>query len=265
MSISHERVKIELLNAIKNHELILYYQPQFNLSTTKFESVEALIRWQHPVKGLLLPNDFIPIAEESGLIVKIGEWSIKKACLQNKLWRDKGLPAIRIAVNVSGRQLQQRDFVEFIMNSLQEANVEAHYLELELTENIIIHDNNKKLISAIQRLKKLGVRLALDDFGTGYSSISHLKKIPIDRIKIDKTYIKNINVNNDDTAIVKAIISLAASLNIQVLAEGVESLKQLNTLLAHECQEAQGFYFSEPLPAEGVEKFLLFYQNKQFI
>lgn len=263
-TVKKDELKKELLAGLKNLEFVLYYQPQFNLATTKFEGVEALIRWRHPKRGLLLPTEFIPLAEESGMIIRIGEWAIKAACLQNKMWQDKGLPQIRVAVNVSGRQFRHKDFVEFIINMLHEINLKPKYLELEITENIIIHDDDHKVIHAINRLKKLGVQIALDDFGTGYSSISHLKKIPIDRIKIDKTYIKNININSDDAAIVRAIIALATSLNLQVLAEGVESLKQLKMLLSQECKEVQGFYFSEPLSAEETEKFLKFYQDKPF-
>lgn len=263
-STNKEDLKAEILNGLKNQEFVLYYQPQFNLATTQFEGVEALIRWQHPKKGFLLPGDFVSFAEESGLIVRIGEWVLKTACTQIKTWHDKGLPPIRVAVNISARQFQSKDFVESVMHLLEEINLKPKYLELEITENIIIHDDDHTIIHTIHRLKKLGVQIALDDFGTGYSSISYLKKIPIDRIKIDRTYIKNINTNSDDAAIVRAIIALATSLNLQVLAEGVESLKQLKMLLSQECKEVQGFYFSEPLPAEETEKFLRFYQDKPF-
>lgn len=262
-SINKHSLKIEILNALKKNEFVLYYQPQFNLATTKFEGVEALIRWRHPHRGLLLPSEFIKLVEGNDLIVRIGEWTIRTACKQNKMWQDKGLPQIRVAVNVSGRQFKHRNFVEFIINTLQEINLDPQHLELELTENLILHDD-RHVIESIKRLKKLGVQIALDDFGTGYSSISHLKKIPIDRIKIDQTFIKHINVNRDDAAIVKAIIAIAASLNLQVLAEGVESLRQLKLLLSQECKEAQGFYFSEAMPPEEVEEFLKFYQNKPF-
>lgn len=265
MANSQMDITAELLNAIKNCEFILYYQPQFNLSTTKFEGVEALIRWQHPQKGLILPSEFLPAAEESGFIVRIGEWVLETACKQIKAWQDKGLSPIRVAVNISGKQFQQQNFVENIMKILQLIDLKPEYLELEITENIIIHDDDEKIIHTIHRLKQLGVQIALDDFGTGYSSISYLKKIPIDRIKIDRTYIENINVKSDDAAIVRAIIALATSLNLQVLAEGVESLKQLKLLMSQECKEVQGFYFSEPLPAKEVEKFLQFYQNNPFI
>ncbi|RDI42715.1 putative bifunctional diguanylate cyclase/phosphodiesterase [Aquicella lusitana] len=265
MDSGKEKLKKELLRAIKSQEFVLYYQPQFNLTTAKFDGVEALIRWQHPERGILLPADFISVAEESGLIVRIGEWVVKTACKQNKAWQKKGLPFIRVAVNVSGKQFQQNEFVEFVMQTLQKFQLKPQYLELELTENIIIHDDDEKIIHTIHRLKKLGVQIALDDFGTGYSSISYLKKIPIDRIKIDRTYIQNINANSDDAAIVRAIIALATTLNLEVLAEGVESLRQLEMLISQDCKEAQGFYFSKPLPAEEVEKFLIFYQNNPFL
>jgi len=265
MDSGKEKLKKELLRAIKSQEFVLYYQPQFNLTTAKFDGVEALIRWRHPERGILLPADFISVAEESGLIVRIGEWVVKTACKQNKAWQKKGLPFIRVAVNVSGKQFQQNEFVEFVMQTLQKFQLKPQYLELELTENIIIHDDDEKIIHTIHRLKKLGVQIALDDFGTGYSSISYLKKIPIDRIKIDRTYIQNINANSDDAAIVRAIIALATTLNLEVLAEGVESLRQLEMLISQDCKEAQGFYFSKPLPAEEVEKFLIFYQNNPFL
>lgn len=258
-------VKAELLNAIKNQEFILHYQPQFNLLSGQFEGVEALVRWAHPKHGILLPAEFIPHAEESDLIVHLGEWVLKTACLQVKHWQDKGLSTMRVAVNVSGRQFQQKNFVELVMAVLQEAKLNSESLELEITENIIIHDDDERIIQTIHRLKKLGVQIALDDFGTGYSSISYLKKIPVDRIKIDRTFIQNINEQIDDAAIVKAIIALATSLNLHVLAEGVETLQQLELLLSQECKEAQGYYFSKPLPAEEVEKFLLFHQNRKFL
>lgn len=264
-SSKQDELKHSLLKALKNHELIIHYQPQFNLNNSQFEGVEALLRWIHPTEGLLLPSQFIKLAENSGLIVHIGEWVIKTACEQIKAWQDKGLPPIKVAVNISGRHFRHKDFVEFVIKTLNRIHLKPKYLELEITENTIIHDDDHKIIKTIRRLKKLGIQIALDDFGTGYSSISYLKKIPIDRLKIDKTFIKNINTNSDDAAIVRAIISLASSLNLQVVAEGVESLKQLKTLLSQECKEVQGFYFSEALPAVEVEKFLIFYQNNPLI
>ncbi len=254
-------LKAELINALKNHEFVLYYQPQYNLVTTRCEGVEALIRWHHPVRGLLYPDEFIPIAEKSEIISRIGEWVLRTSCLQARTWLDKGFPNLRMAVNVSGRQLRNHKFIDLIRDLLQEYSLKPESLELELNENIIFHNDDKKIIQALERLHEMGVQIALDDFGTGFSSISYLKKIPIDRIKIDKSFIDKIHTNNDDAAIVKAIITLAMTLKIQVIAEGVETLKQLQTLTANEGVGVQGFYISQALPVEEVEKFLLLYQN----
>lgn len=259
--IRNEIVETELLNAIKNNEFILHYQPQYNLATSKFEGVEALIRWQHPVNGLMMPDDFIYIAEESDLIITIGEWVLKKACKQAKAWQDKGLTQVRVAVNVSGQQFKQNNFVEFVINTLKEAQLDPTFLELELNENIIIQENDQLLIQMIQRLNKFGILISLDDFGTGNANISYLNRIPVNRIKIDKTFIDNININNDDAELVQSLIVLAADMKLQIVAEGVETLMQMKMLLSQECNIVQGFYFSEPLPADEVERFLLYYQN----
>ena len=253
-------LQAELVQALKNNEFILYYQPQFNLVTSQLDALEALIRWQHPARGLLLPGEFIPLAETSGLIVPIGEWVLKTACAQNKIWRDKGLPAVRMAVNVSGLQIQQENFIDIVANLLQENAIHPSFLEIELTENIILN-NETTIVPQIHKLKSLGVSIALDDFGTGYSSISHLKKIPVDRIKIDKSFVQRIIEDESDATIVRAIITLAEGLNLQVLAEGVETLKQLQALLALECKEVQGFYFSEALTAIDVEVILINYNR----
>jgi EAL domain-containing protein (putative c-di-GMP-specific phosphodiesterase class I) len=255
---------LEISRAIERDEFVLYYQPQFNLITSKFEGVEALIRWEHPEKGLLLPEHFLSTIEESLFLIEIGRWIMRTACEQNKLWQDKGLQPIRVAVNVASSHLEQDNFVDDVLTILAEFDLHPGSLELEITENTILH-NNVKSIENIHKLKKIGVNIALDDFGTGYSSISHLKKIPVDRIKIDKTFIENIHVNADDAAIVRAIISLATIMNLQVLAEGVETLNQLQMLIFHECKEAQGFYFSRPLSADDVEKFLLHHERNPFL
>ena len=264
METSKVELKHELLNALKNRELILYYQPQFNLTTTKFEGVEALIRWQHPQRGLLLPAEFIDAAlEDEELIIPITQWVLQEACKQNKTWQKKGLPPMRMAVNITEKDIKHSDFVESVIKVLRETDLKPEFLEIELTENILIQDEN--IIHHIHQLKNLGVIIALDDFGTGYSSISYLKKIPIDRIKIAKMYIDNIHSNSDDAAIVRAIISLAEGLNIQVVAEGVESLKQLQLLTSNKSLEIQGFYFSEPLLPNELEKFFVLYKKKQNI
>ncbi|OGT40175.1 MAG: hypothetical protein A3F12_07940 [Gammaproteobacteria bacterium RIFCSPHIGHO2_12_FULL_38_14] len=244
-----------LLHALAQGEYLLFYQPQFHLSTGEIHSVEALIRWQHPTRGLILPESFIPLAEEEGSIVEIGKWIIDTACRQNCLWQDHGLQPLRISVNVCTKQLQQDDFVYDIANILEKYHLQPQYLELELTENINLHQH-KKIIQSIHALKKIGVKIALDDFGTGYSNISYLKIIPVDRIKIDKSYIEHVHTNKEDAAIVKALITLARTLNIQILAEGVESKKQLQLLMSQGCHEGQGYYFSEPLSEHEIEKFL---------
>lgn len=246
----------ELLNAIKDHEFILFYQPQFNLVTSTFEGIEALIRWQHPERGLILPDEFIGIAEKSDLIVEIGEWVLRTACLQFKRWQDQGLSPIRIGVNVSDRQLKQQTFADFVVNTLNEINLSPNCLELELSENMIISDDDQMTIQMLHKLNKLGILIALDDFGTGNSSYDYLKRIPVDRIKIDKSYIRDIHHNHLNEEAVKSLIQLAAELNLQLVAEGVETLVQLQMLLTHQCTEIQGYYYSEPLPAKQVETFL---------
>ena len=257
-----DKLQSELLNAIKNHELILYYQPQYNLFTTKFEGVEALVRWHHPGRGLLLPEHFIPVAEESDLISRIGEWVLKSACSQLSAWMKKGLQPMRMAVNVAGRQLQQKNFVGLVEKTLHDFALKPDLLELEINEKVIIRQEDKQVIQTLNRLHAMGVKIALDDFGTGFTSIGNLKKLPIDTIKIDRTFINNISINQEDAAIVRALITLAHSLNLQVIAEGVETLKQLQSLSSKKSIGIQGFYISEALPVEELEKFLQLYQNR---
>ena len=257
-------LKSELLLAAQKNEFILHYQPQFNLSTAKFEGVEALIRWQHPQRGLLMPGEFMPFAEnDPELIIPLTEWVLKTACEQSRAWHAKGLPMIRVAVNVTQHDIDRLNFPEIILQILKKSSLAASCLEIELTENIIFRD--EVAIDNIRKLKKIGVTIALDDFGTGYTSIVNLKKLPIDKIKIAKLFIDNVYSDNDDAAIVRAIIQLASTLNLQVVVEGVESLKQLQLFLTDKSIEFQGYYFSEPLPATEVEKFLMFYKNKQFL
>ena len=246
-------LETDLRKAIQNNEFFLIYQPQIDLKTDKLIAVEALIRWQHPQKGIMLPIEFIPLAEDTGLIIPIGEWILRTACKQNKLWQEKGFPPIRIAVNVTTQQLRQIDFSKTIKNILKKIDLDPKYLEIELTENTVI--NNVEIINIIAKLKEIGVQVALDDFGTGYSSISYLKNLQLDRLKIDRSFIKNIEINRDDEAIIHAIIAMAHSLNVEVLAEGVETQSQLNFLKQRECSEIQGFYFSKPLLNTQLEAF----------
>lgn len=242
----------ELQEALKKKEFFLCYQPQFDVSNNKIMAIEALIRWQHPRYGVLLPIDFIPIAEETGLIIPIGEWVLREACRQNKIWQQQGLPSFRIGVNVASQQLKQRDFPEFIKNVITEAGLKPENLEVEVTENVII--SNPEVISTINEISKLGIKIALDDFGTGNSTLSSLNKVHVDRLKIDRSFIESINVSNSDEVIIQAIIDMSRSLNYEVLAEGVETQKQLDFLKKNKCEVIQGFYFGYPLTSDEFEK-----------
>ncbi|GAO98539.1 cyclic di-GMP phosphodiesterase Gmr [Caedimonas varicaedens] len=253
-SLEYLEKETELRQAITKNELFLCYQPQVKLTTGEIVAVEALIRWQHPKKGLLLPMDFIPLAEETGLIIPIGEWVLRTACLQNKAWQDSGFPPIRVAVNLANQQLKQPDLVAMIRNVLQETGLDPQYLEIELTENVLI--NNIEVINRIHELKEMGMQIALDDFGTGYTNINYLKQIPLNSLKLDKSIIDNIDSNRSDEVIMQAIIAMASSLNFEVLAEGVETQKQLDCLKTVNCENIQGFYFSKPLLSQDIEELL---------
>jgi diguanylate cyclase (GGDEF)-like protein len=256
-----ERLELEnqLFRAIKNNEFIIHYQPEFNLTTGKLEGVEALIRWQHPERGLISPMEFIPVAEESGQILQIGEWVLRKACKQNKMWQDQGYPPFRMAVNVARNQIEEHeDLVAIVQNSLNESGLAPKYLEIELSENIIIH--TREIIQTVVSLKQLGVSIALDDFGVGYSNLSYLKKLPVDRLKIDREFTDSIGANKDDESIVRAVIAVAKSLNIEVIAEGIESNGQYEFLEKEGCHEGQGFYFCKPLSGRDFEEFMKNYQ-----
>jgi diguanylate cyclase (GGDEF)-like protein/PAS domain S-box-containing protein len=253
-SLKQLELETQLRQAIANKEFFLCYQPQFDISTEKLVAIEALIRWKHPQKGIISPLDFIPLAEATGLIIPIGEWALRTACKQNKTWQDAGFPPIRVAVNITTHQLHQYNLVKSITDILHETKLNPEYLELELTENSIV--NNASVIDTITALKTIGIRIALDDFGTGYSSLNFLRSLPIDRLKIDKSFVQNIKINHGDEAIIQAIIALAQSLNLEVLAEGVENQHQLAYLQSQKCGEIQGFYFSKPLSVEELEKML---------
>jgi diguanylate cyclase (GGDEF)-like protein len=204
--------EIELRQAITNNEFFLCYQPQFDIKNEKLIAVEALIRWRHPRKGVIAPMDFIPLAESTGLIIPISDWVMRTACQQNKRWQDQGIPPIRIAVNISGQQFKLSNLVEDVSNILKETQLKPEYLELELTENVLL--NNREIILAVTELKKLGVIIAIDDFGTGYSSLSYLHELPLDRVKIDSSFIQRIQSPTDDEVIVRAVIAMANSLNL---------------------------------------------------
>ena len=238
-----------LRKALSNNELEAYYQPQMDLENNRLIGMEALLRWNHPEKGMILPGDFIPLAEETGLIEPIGEWVLREACTQNKAWQEKGYPPVCISVNISARQFYRKDIVELVASVLKETGLEPQCLELELTESIIMHDV-EATIKTLKDLKKMGVKLAIDDFGTGYSSLAYLKLFPIDYLKIDRSFVSNIASDANDAAIAKSVIVLAHSMNLKVMAEGVENLEQLDILREQDCDFIQGYFFSKPLSAK---------------
>jgi EAL domain-containing protein (putative c-di-GMP-specific phosphodiesterase class I) len=243
-----ERFSMEssLRSAIDKEGFQLYYQPQYDSSTGKIIGVEALIRLIHPEKGMLLPDTFIPIAEESGLILPIGSWVLKTACEQNKAWQLSEFRPIYVTINISGVQFKQNNFVESVAQTLLDTGLEPQYLELELTESILMEPTEKTFIT-LNELKATGVRIAIDDFGKGYSSLGYLKRLPIDTLKIDRSFVRDIISNSDDRAIIRAIISLARSLNLKVIAEGVETHDQLTYLREQGSDGIQGFLLSEPM------------------
>jgi diguanylate cyclase (GGDEF)-like protein/PAS domain S-box-containing protein len=249
------RIEADLRNALEHSEFILHYQPQVNLSTGQIVGMEALIRWNHPVLGMVSPMRFIGLAEETGLIVPIGAWVIRTACAQSMIWQQAGFGALRIAVNLSARQFAQKDLVQSVARVLEETGLAPCYLEIELTESLVMTDV-ELAIGILRDLKALGVQISIDDFGTGYSSLAYLKRFPIDVLKIDQSFIRDISTNPDDAAIVTSIISLAHSLRLQVIAEGVETDVQLSYLQTHGCDEMQGYYFSRPVPADDFTKLL---------
>jgi EAL domain-containing protein (putative c-di-GMP-specific phosphodiesterase class I) len=244
----------QLHNALKNQELQLYYQAQVSMTDHSITGFEALLRWQHPQKGMIPPAKFIPLAERSGLIIPIGEWVLNEACRQAKVWLDHGYPLV-MAVNLSSIQFKRGNLLETIAAALKNTGLPAHMLELELTESILL-ENVDSVMNNIQNLKNMGVKLSIDDFGTGYSSLSYLKRLAIDKLKIDQSFIADLATNSDDKAIVDTIIQLGHSLQLTVIAEGVENTAQLALLKEYGCNEAQGYYFSRPVPAIEAETLL---------
>ncbi len=245
-----ERQSLEegLRRALERGEFLLHYQPKVNLNTGEITSVEALIRWQRPDRGLVPPGQFVPVAEDSGLILPIGRWVLREACRQARAWQDAGLASVSIAVNVSAAEFRQKDFVESIQTILKETGLEARYLELELTESVLMN-NAKFTASVLQKVKAMGIHLAIDDFGTGYSSLSYLREFPIDILKIDRSFVNQITSDSEESTIVNAIVSMGKSLKHLVVAEGIETNEQKSYLQAHHCEEGQGYLFSRPLPA----------------
>jgi len=244
----HKRMNLEsiLRHALERGEFFLHYQPQIALHSNDIVGAEALIRWMHSSEGVIPPAEFIPLAEELGLIIPIGDWVLRTACTQMKAWHDAGLPKINIAVNLSARQFRQPNLVEVIAQALRDSGLEPGYLELEITESMMM-DNVEQAALTLGKLKATGIKLSIDDFGTGYSSLSYLKRLPIDVLKIDRTFVSDITGDADGAPIVRSIITLAHSLKLKVIAEGVENGEQLAYLRAHRCDVMQGYYFSKPL------------------
>lgn len=253
-----ERLNIEtdLKKVIERDELVLFYQPQINLQTGEIAGLEALVRWQHPEHGLVLPGKFIPVAEESSLIIPISDWVLHEACRQNQQWIEAGLTPVRMGVNISSVQFGKQNLTGVVQEALRATGLDPQYLELELTESAIMQ-NVGKVIEMLNEMKSLGVSLSVDDFGTGYSSMSYLKRFPLDTLKIDRSFIMDIIIDENDAAIVKAIIALAKILGLKTIAEGVETREQLDFLREHGSDEIQGFFISKPLPAKEAEQFLV--------
>ncbi len=252
-----ERLKLEtdLRRALERHEFELHYQPMIDIQLGRMVGMEALLRWRHPDRGLVSPADFIPLAEETGLIVPIGRWVLEEACAQNKAWQNKGLGKLRVSVNISAVQFRQRDLLETIARALTQSGLAPEDLEVEITESTVMQNASEATVT-LERLSRTGVLISIDDFGTGYSSLSYLKSFPINTLKIDRSFIRDISVDRDDAAIVRAIIGLAHNLRLRVVAEGVETEQQLEFLRSLESDEYQGYYCSRPLAAADFELYM---------
>jgi EAL domain-containing protein (putative c-di-GMP-specific phosphodiesterase class I) len=242
-----------LHQALERNEFVVHYQPQADIRTGEIVGVEALVRWQHPEKGLVLPHEFIPWAEDAGLIVPLGEWVLRTACAQAKAWQNAGLPPLRVAVNLSARQFQHSDLLEMMASVFAETGLEPRYLELEITESIAMQ-NGDLTINVLRGLRDLGIRIGIDDFGTGY--LSNLKNFHIDTLKIDQSFVRDLTTDPNDAAIATTVIAMAQSLNLKVIAEGVETPEQLDFLKERGCHEVQGYLISKALPASALKKLL---------
>ena len=249
----------EMRRAMERQEFVLYYQPQFRLSDGQFCGMEALVRWQHPQRGFLLPGKFISIAENSGLILPLGEWVLRSACAQNKLWQDMGYPPVRVAVNLSARQFQQKDLVSQVAEILKETGLEPEWLELEITESLSM-ENVVVSVEILEKLKDMGVHLAIDDFGTGFSSLSYLNRFSLNTLKIDRSFITGVDVHSDGQAIVLTIIQLAQNLGLKVIAEGVETQGELDFLRSKGCDEVQGFLLAKP---DSIDKLVSYFTENR--
>lgn len=248
-------METQLRNAMANNEFVLFYQPIINLKTGHINGMETMLRWNSPKLGMVFSGDFIPVAEESGVIIQIADWMLRKVCTQIRVWEEMGLDSFQIAVNLYSRQLRQADFYDNISQIIQEAQIDPHRLAFQIKENMI-SDDLKTSLQVFNKLKKLGVRMMIDGFGIGYSSMGYMKQLPIDQIKIDRSFVKNILISNEDAAITAAIIALAGKLNMKVIAEGVENRQQIDFLASHQCDAVQGFYYSEPLDVASCTELL---------
>jgi EAL domain-containing protein (putative c-di-GMP-specific phosphodiesterase class I) len=253
-----ERLSLEtrLRKAMQLNQLILHYQPQVNLATGRVIGVEALVRWNDPERGLIEPLSFIPMAEESRLIFPIGEWVLHNACVQAREWRDCGLPPLRVAVNLSARQFQQFELAQLVRRTIADARIDSSVLELEITESTAMQ-NAELSIEVLRSLCEIGVAISIDDFGTGYSSLNYLKRFPINAVKVDRAFVNGVATNESDSAIVSAVIAIARTLRLRVVAEGVETEAQFAFLQRRQCDEAQGFYFSRPVDADNITSALI--------
>jgi diguanylate cyclase (GGDEF)-like protein/PAS domain S-box-containing protein len=252
-----EQLELEthLRRALERNQFVLRYQPRVNIATGQIVGAEALIRWRIPQRGTIPPLRFIGLAEETGLIVPIGKWVLQTACAQNKAWQEAGLPPIVVSVNVSPRQFRQENLVQTVARVLQSTGLEPRYLELELTESMVMHDA-PQLVAMLDELKELGVQIAVDDFGTGYSSLSYLKRFPVDRLKVDRSFVEHMTTDGNDATIVRTIIALGHNLGLKVVAEGVETVQQVRALRAYQCDEAQGFLFARAVSARYLSRLL---------
>jgi diguanylate cyclase (GGDEF)-like protein/PAS domain S-box-containing protein len=254
-AVERQSLEGQLRYALERQELSLHYQPKVNLKTGDITSVEALVRWQHPERGLLLPGQFLTIAEDNGMIVPIGRWVLYEACRQTREWLDAGLPAVPVAVNISSQEFRSEQFLESVQVALKNSSLDPRFLELELTETVLMR-HAESTTHTLGQFKALGVRLAVDDFGTGYSSLSYLRRFSIDTLKLDQSFVQEITANAGDAIIVSAVISMGKSLKHRIVAEGVETLEQLVFLQDHGCDEGQGYYFSRPVTAQQFAKLL---------
>jgi diguanylate cyclase (GGDEF)-like protein/PAS domain S-box-containing protein len=254
-AVERQSIEESLRRALERQEFALHYQPKINLRTGEITGAEALLRWTHPTRGQVSPAQFIPVAEDCGLIVPIGKWVLGEACRQAQAWIDAGLPPASMAVNFSAMELRNENFLDGVLAILEETGLDPKFLEMELTESVLMK-HAESAESILKTLRAIGVRVAVDDFGTGYSSLSYLRKFPIDALKIDQSFVRQIRTTPEETTIVTAVISMGRSLKLRVVAEGVETLEELEFLQDHQCDEAQGFYFSRPVPPELFAKLL---------